>query len=1081
MTRDSVTSTARTKEHPVRFHLLGSMTVDADGRVVDLGPPKQRSVLAVLLLHANEIVPTDRIIDLVWGDEPPRTAEHSVQIYVSELRKALSNGSNGDLIETRPPGYVLNLPPEMIDTHRFERLVREGLAAVRTGDAASGRPKLERALDSWTGSPLADFAYEDFAQGHIRSLQELHSDAIETLCSLHLDLGDLDTARDLARQAIETDPLREEPRRLMMMALYRTGRQADALRLFGEYRGLLAEELGIEPSASLRDLEERILLQDSALDLRPKKVSDGNPYRGLRAFSEEDTAIYFGREDLVKEVLERLRNGPGFVSIVGPSGSGKSSVARAGVLPVLREQGETVVVFQPGTRPLWELAGALDRAGFGTRASLSRRFETDPRTLVTVVDRSVVLIVDQFEELFTLAETDAVVRFSELIGDAIRDHRTPLRVIATLRADYYDRPLSVPALAGVFSDSVVSVKPMTPAEIERAVVEPAHLAGVSVEPGLLAQLVADMGDEPGALPLLQFTLFELFERSNGAMRLDTYRDLGGIHGALTGGADQVLGELDTEGRGLVEQVMIRMVRKGKALATSRPVLLRELMDLGVDTVALQGVLEAFGSRRLLTFDRDASGAAVVAMAHEYLITEWPRLVTWITEHSTDLDRLYALDTATSEWETSERSEDYLLRGERLDRFSEWRAETTLKLTRPESEFIDASAALRDRERAVRQEQEAKETQLTRKARRRLWAFGMAVAALAAAITVLVLTLVPDPPPDVVFWAPLGGDGGFGDQIQSGVARAAEEHGLTAVFFPDGDLTLLPGIEELVEAGAPLVIATQTLGQTPGFHEMIDEHPKTWFVWIDCDEGTLASLRPNESCIVADHRQMGYLAGAVAGMMTRTERVGVVVGMDFPWMSLFEEGFRAGVSRVDSVAEVGSIYLSWDGYEAFGSPTMGYIAASTLIGEGADVIFHAAGRSGEGVIAAAYDHGLVSEHPLWGIGVDVDQHVALEAMYSLPWADQIPIAGWQSVLLTSIVKRLDTAVYTVLDTFARTGEVELVTVTIENGGIDFVTTGGKIDSIAGELTEIRDAVSDGSEEIPLVDIGPIRFVVDAFAP
>lgn len=332
----------------MRYRLLGSLQVDTEQGPVELGPPKQRSVLAVLLLNANEIVPTDRIIDLVWGESPPRTAGHSVQIYISDLRKALANGSQSEVIETRPPGYVLNVPPDSIDALRFQRLVREGLAAVRSGDAAGGRPKLERALDEWTASPLADFAYEDFAQGHIRSLEEMRSDALEALGAIHLDQADLGRAREVARQAIEADPLREEPRRLMMLALYRSGRQAEALRHFGEYRSVLAEELGIEPTESLRDLEERILLQDPSLTTEGPVAAEGNPYRGLRAFSEADAEVYFGRERLVEEVLERLRNGPGFVSIVGPSGSGKSSAARAGVIPRLRAEGETVVVLQPG-------------------------------------------------------------------------------------------------------------------------------------------------------------------------------------------------------------------------------------------------------------------------------------------------------------------------------------------------------------------------------------------------------------------------------------------------------------------------------------------------------------------------------------------------------------------------------------------------------------------------------------------------------------------------------------------------------------------------------------------------------------
>jgi DNA-binding SARP family transcriptional activator len=705
--------TARTRGRELQFQLLGQLGVTAGAGIVDLGAPKQRAVLAVLLLHANEIVSTDRIIDLVWGGKAPRTAEHSIQIYISELRKTLSNGSSNDLIETRPPGYVINIPPDSVDTLRFERLVREGISAVRSGDLPRGRPKLIEALELWTGDPLAEFAYEDFAQSFIRSLTELHSDALEAMAAVELEQGRPAEARDLAAAAIEADPLREEPRRIMMMALYRSGRQTEALRHFSAYRALLTEELGIEPSPAMSGLEERILLQDPDLELHPIATSEGNPYRGLRSFTENDADIYFGREALVEETLERLRRGPGFVSLVGPSGSGKSSAAQAGVVPTLRERGESVAVIQPGSRPLWELAGAMDHAGFGARAALLRRLERDPATLVELITRPMVIVVDQLEELFTLAEPDAAVRFGELVSAAVVDPGTPLKVVATLRADYYDKPLSLPRLAGVFSDSVVTVKPMTAQEVERAVVEPARKAGVAVEPALLAQLVADMGDEPGALPLLQFALFQLFERTSNRLSLADYERIGGIHGALTAGADELIEALGPDERDLVEQLMMRMVQKGRAVNTSRPVLLRDLVELGSDTVALHAVLETFGARRLVTFDRDASGAAVVEMAHEFLITGWPQMERWLDLHSEDLDRLFELSSASTEWLAADRSADYLLRGVRLEDLESWAAGTSLRLTRIEAEFLDASSALRERNEASRREQAEKEASLRR--------------------------------------------------------------------------------------------------------------------------------------------------------------------------------------------------------------------------------------------------------------------------------------------------------------------------------------------------------------------------------
>jgi basic membrane lipoprotein Med (substrate-binding protein (PBP1-ABC) superfamily)/DNA-binding SARP family transcriptional activator len=1071
--------TARTRISSVRFRLLGSLGAESGDTPVDLGPPKQRAVLAVLLLNANEIVSTDRIIDMVWGDDPPRTAEHSVQLYVSDLRKALANGSTQEMIETRLPGYVLNTPPDSVDSLRFERLVREALASVRSGDISAGRPKLERAMEIWTGTPLADFAYADFAQGHIRSLEELHSDALEALAGIHLDQGNLELARDLSRDAIEIDPLREEPRRLMMLTLYRSGRQAEALRHYGRYRDLLSDELGIEPSERLRDLEERILLQDPALDRRPTSAAEGNPYRGLRAFTEEDADVYFGRERLVEEVYDRLQHGSGLVSIVGPSGSGKSSAAMAGVVPRLREAGDAVMILQPGARPLWELAGVLERAGFGTRATLLRRFESDPQALVAVVDRSLTLVVDQFEELYTLAEPDAAARFSELIANGIRDQRTPLRVVATLRADYYDKPLSVPALAGVFIDSVVSVRPMTPAEVERSVLEPARSAGVAVEPALLAQLVADMGDEPGALPLLQFTLFELFERTSNGLTLTDYQLLGGLHGALTGGADELLTELDDEGRDLVEQLMMRMVVKGRAMSTARPVPLRDLLELGVDAVALQGVLEAFSSRRLLTFDRDTSGVAVVEMAHEYLIAEWPRMVSWIETHSTDLDRLYSLEAATKEWVEAERSEDYLLRGERLDRFLGWREVTTLLLTRPESDLIDASVESRERVIAARLEQTRKEAELARRARRRLWAFGAAVTALAVAVTVLVVTFIQDPPPDLVAQYDSRGDRAWGDVIANGLDRAVADFDLE-IQEVAGIGVPYATIAESIDDGTSLVVleALDVIDQLGS--EFILSYPSTSFVLLDCT-AEMDPFPSNAACVSTRNVELGYLAGVVSALASDTRTVGFIGGVDIPVIHEFQAGFEQGVAVIDPTVVVESTYLSgWNGldydFSGFASWTLAELLAEIQIARGADVIFPAAGGSAFGVFRAA-GRATAAGQEIWSIGVDIDMHESFGDYLEIWELDQEVGAMDQSRIITSVVKRLDVGVYLAIEQFQSRGVVEPIELTLANGGVGYTTTGGYLDAHVEAVEAAAEKVRNGEVVLDPNRRAPTVFLAD----
>ncbi|HEU4318797.1 MAG TPA: BTAD domain-containing putative transcriptional regulator [Acidimicrobiia bacterium] len=1067
----------RTTGRELQFRLLGHLVVRGPDGEIALGSPKQKAVLAVLLLNANEIVSTDRIIHLVWGDSPPRTAEHSVQIYVSELRKSLTSGSPSDWIVTRPPGYVINVPPEAVDTARFERLVREGLSASRAVDLEHARASLEAALTLWVGDPLVDFAYDEFAQGYIRSLRELRCDALEALAEIYLDSGNSELARDLARQAAQIDPLREIPQRVIMLALYRSGRQADALRHFRAYRESLIDELGIEPSDDLGHLEERILLQDEGLDLVATHPVGGNPYRGLRAFSETDADIYFGRETLVGDVLSRLDAGYGFVSIVGPSGSGKSSAARAGVIPALKETGATAIAFQPGPRPLWELAGVLDDAGFGSRGQVLRRLEETPDALAELVTRPLTLVIDQFEELFTLVDSEDRDRFVDLVASAVRAERSRLSVVATLRADYYDKPLSMPALAGLFSNSVVSVRPMTPEEIERAVVRPAQAVGADVEPALLAQLVADMGDEPGALPLLQYTLFEMFEKSTGLLSLNDYRALGGINGALTGGADELLQGFDAEGRDLVEQLMMRMVQCRPSTSTARPVAVRELLDLDVDIAVLNGVLEAFAARRLITFDRDSSGASVVEMAHEYLLTEWPQMGVWLGAHSEDLERLSVLQQAAGEWIGAGRSDDFLLRGQRLAGFEEWRDGTNLILTSTENRFVDASIELRRGEADAEKDRELKEEMLRRSARRRLWGFGLALVSLAAAVTWLVVALVPAPPPDVILWGRVADDG-LGALLNSGFETAVESHGLEGEIIEVAAATD-PIVRDAVSRGTRLVLLDVNLAGDPVAAEIIADHPNTTFVWIDC-LGIQPEAAANEFCTTSRHEEMGFLAGAVAAVASKNSHVGIVLGQPFDNMFPFQEGFEQGARLADPLVSVGAIYLSDEAAEAFNTPTLGYLGAGTLIDRGADVIFAAAGLSGFGVIEAAYDYAQTNDGDVWSIGVDFDEQARMESWKSEPWAQGLPIEGWQDHILTSVVKRVDQAVVQVIDDYFTTGEVGPVELTVANGGIDFVPSDG-LREIEHELETIRSALADGSIQIVLDGDVDIEMLRDAVAP
>ena len=249
------------------FRVLGPLEALADGAPVKLGGSRPRAVLAVLLLHSGQVVSTSRLIDEVWAEDPPDTAANVVQGYVSQLRKELGR----EAIETRDPGYLLRIEHDSLDLHRFERLVSDGTELLERGDAEDAAVLLRDALALWRGAALADVADEGVLRPAAARLDELRLVALERRIQADLACGrHTELVGELEALASEY-PLRERPRALQMLALYRCGRQADALDAYRTARATLVDQLGIEPGAELQELERAILQHDPALDVEPRR------------------------------------------------------------------------------------------------------------------------------------------------------------------------------------------------------------------------------------------------------------------------------------------------------------------------------------------------------------------------------------------------------------------------------------------------------------------------------------------------------------------------------------------------------------------------------------------------------------------------------------------------------------------------------------------------------------------------------------------------------------------------------------------------------------------------------------------
>ena len=1008
----------------MQFKVLGPLEVKGEHGPLALGGPKQRAVLAHLIVRANQVMPTDLLVDHVWGEEPPDAVRNTLQTYVSRLRKLLGP----DRLESRVPGYVLHLAADELDATRFELLLREARAADGQSERAAGL--LREALGLWAGPAFADLAAEESLAGEIARLEELRLQALEERLAADLDSGRGGEVIGELESLTREQPLREHLWASLMLALYRVGRQADALAAFQRAREILADELGVDPSPDLQRLQERVLRQDPELELkgeplrgyrlldklgegafgsvyraiqpqverevaiksihaelanqpdfvrrfereaqlvarlehphivplydywrepdaaylimrylrggslddlldagplelepaakildqvgaalaaahqqgvvhrdvkpgnvllddegnaylsdfgialetgapeqtagtmirgtpaylspeqirleqttprsdvyslgvvlfemltgthpfpdtslnvlldqhlhhpipsvrdkrpavpptvdaaiaratakdpearfadvlelcaafrdaiggkgRPVAVARGelrNPYKGLRAFHEPDSADFFGRELLTRRLVERLaENGAArFLCVVGPSGSGKSSVVRAGLVPAIRRgviPGSDrwyVVDLIPGAHPLRELETALLSVSVDPPPFLLDELERDELGLTRVVDRllpdpdaELLIVLDQLEELFTMVESDAErAHLLESIRAATADPKSRLRVVATLRADFFDQPLSVRGFGDLLASRHEAVTPMSPEELERAIVGPAERVGLDVEPGLVAAMVADVIDRPGALPLLQYALTELASREDvAALTLNAYRKIGGVTGALARRAEHLYDALDQGGRVACRQLFLRLVTLGEGTEdTRRRVRRSELPHL--DGGAMDAVIDAFGRHRLLSFDRDPSTREpTIEIAHEALLHAWARLRGWIDEAREELRIRNGLAASAAEWLTNERDESFLLRGARLESVATWSETTTIALSTDDRAYLADSVRARDVQRAEEEQRVARERALEHRSVVRMR--GLVAVLVAAALVAATLTAI----------------------------------------------------------------------------------------------------------------------------------------------------------------------------------------------------------------------------------------------------------------------------------------------------------------------------------------------------
>lgn len=731
------------------IQLGGTIAVRHENSVVNeraLPGRQARLAFTYLVLERRRPVGHRDLADELWPEGPPRTWQAALRTVVSRVRGFLDQaGFDGAEILTGEAGrYELRLPDDVTVDLEVAlgqlRCAEEAFGDGRTDDAREHASAARTVLVQ----PLLPGVDSPFTDGWRRRLATALSRCLEVLGVCRLEAGEITDAVAVLTEAVSLDPLHEPAWRGLMRAHALAGNNAKALEAYEELRRTLADELGADPSPDTQELHGELLAQ--RVRPRPAKgapedravVAGASPYRGLAAFSEADAQVFFGREAETRELLDRLAD-HGFVAVTGPSGSGKSSLVRAGLLASLGHgalpDSDTWVriVMRPGQHPIEALALAL--AALGPRASETvdlTALRSDPDGLhdfaVAILGdhaerRRLLLVIDQFEETFThTADGSERTQFIELVVRAATRPDALTRVVLTMRSDFVGEAARHLRLAEVLNRSSYVVGPLDPEGLERAIEGPAASAGASFEPGLTARILTDVTGQTSALPSLQHALLELWQRvsASGQLTSAAYEEIGGVEGAVASRAETTFASFDEDHRVIARRVLLRLTDLGSdSVVTRRRVPMRELDGVGPPE-AVQMVVDALVDARLLTATSDASTARVLEFAHEALVTAWPRLARWIEEDRDGLRLQRRLTVAATEWDGGGRDADLLWRGASLLRARDRAGALPDELTDLERDFLEAS---RDREERAERRQ---------RVRQRLLLAGVAVAALVFA-------------------------------------------------------------------------------------------------------------------------------------------------------------------------------------------------------------------------------------------------------------------------------------------------------------------------------------------------------------
>jgi WD40 repeat protein/basic membrane lipoprotein Med (substrate-binding protein (PBP1-ABC) superfamily)/DNA-binding SARP family transcriptional activator len=726
----------------LEIRVLGQFSLSHDGQVISIASRPAQSLFAYLALHKGICHRREMLAGMLWPDASESNSRAYLRSALWRIRKSFEEAGVAwdDFLEISDIDLAFRADsPAHVDADLI--LQRREPRQWRTEE-------LSEITRQYAGDLLPGF-YDEWI---LLERERLHA-AFQSKMRLLLDgllfQGQWTDAVTRAEGWIALGYAPESAYRALMIAYAALGDLTAMHLAFRRCRQNLGRDFGLEPSDDLAklaaDLEREGLpdLSTPIAEPAPPEVEDlppepgEPPYKGLTHFDVQDATIFFGREALIDRLVKRLKRPPWLTAVVGASGSGKSSLVRAGLVSAMSQDlpgtGERASnqsptqylarVVTPSEHPLEALTQAIQPAEGSqpTPRSLARAMlngrealqEAVTALLASTGSSRLLLIVDQFEQLFTRCRSDneCAAFVDNLMSASESRMNGKVTVVITLRSDFYSHCAAYPRLRAVLSESQEFIGPMKAENLRRAIEQPALQAGWRFQPGLVDLIIREVRGEPGGLPLLSHALLECWKRRSGrTMTLKGYAQAGGVKGAIAKTAERVYQDFTPDEQAIARRIFLRLTDLGASgFETRRRAPTSELIVDPAESGPAQRVLQTLASARLVTLGRDW-----VEVSHEAVIREWPTLQAWL-EGGREALRIHRhLTEASQEWEARGQDEADLYRGARLARVQEWAADHAEDLNPLEQSFLRASAELAERRERQREAQRQRELEVARK-------------------------------------------------------------------------------------------------------------------------------------------------------------------------------------------------------------------------------------------------------------------------------------------------------------------------------------------------------------------------------